>query len=49
MPGYSIWIVLVLAVWAYIGVVTWLGPGLWWYALPQAMEATLQLNKDSMA
>lgn len=30
MPGYSIWIALVLAVWAYIGVVTWLGPGLWW-------------------
>lgn len=30
MPGYSIWIALVLALWAYIGVVTWLGPGLWW-------------------
>jgi mannose PTS system EIIC component len=30
MPGYSIWIALVLAVWAYIGIVTNLGPGLWW-------------------
>ncbi|HKF35326.1 MAG TPA: PTS sugar transporter subunit IIC [Ktedonobacteraceae bacterium] len=30
MPGYSIWTALVLAIWAYIGVVLWLGPGLWW-------------------
>lgn len=30
MPGYSIWVALVLAVWAYIGIVTTLGPGLWW-------------------
>lgn len=30
MPGYSIWIALVLAIWAYIGIVTTLGPGLWW-------------------
>jgi PTS system mannose-specific IIC component len=30
MPGYSIWIALVLAIWAYIGIVTALGPGLWW-------------------
>lgn len=28
--GYPIWTALVLAVWAYIGVVLWLGPGLWW-------------------
>src|SRR2546425_888885 len=30
MPGYPIWIALVLAIWAYIGIVTTLGPGLWW-------------------
>src|SRR5215469_18477420 len=30
MPDYSIWTALVLAIWAYIGVVLWLGPGLWW-------------------
>lgn len=30
MPGYSIWVALVLAIWAYIGIVTTLGPGLWW-------------------
>lgn len=30
MPGYSIWVALVLAIWAYIGIVTYLGPGLWW-------------------
>ena len=28
--SYSIWIALVLAIWAYIGIVTTLGPGLWW-------------------
>jgi hypothetical protein len=28
--GYSIVIALILAVWAYIGIVTNLGPGLWW-------------------
>jgi mannose PTS system EIIC component len=30
MEGYSIGIALLLAVWAYIGIVTQLGPGLWW-------------------
>ncbi len=30
MEGYSIGIALILAVWAYIGIVTQLGPGLWW-------------------
>ncbi len=30
MQSYSIWIALVLAIWAYIGIVTALGPGLWW-------------------
>lgn len=30
MHSYSIWIALVLAIWAYIGIVTALGPGLWW-------------------
>lgn len=30
IQGYSIWIALVLAIWAYISVVLWLGPGLWW-------------------
>jgi mannose/fructose/N-acetylgalactosamine-specific phosphotransferase system component IIC len=30
MQSYSIWIALVLAIWAYIGIVTTLGPGLWW-------------------
>jgi len=28
--GYTIWIALLLAVWAYIGIVLQLGPGLWW-------------------
>ena len=28
--GYSIGIALLLAVWAYIGIVLNLGPGLWW-------------------
>jgi mannose PTS system EIIC component len=30
MEGYSIGIALLLAFWAYIGIVTQLGPGLWW-------------------
>ncbi len=30
MPDYSIWVALVLAIWAYISLVLWLGPGLWW-------------------
>jgi mannose PTS system EIIC component len=30
MEGYSIGIALLLALWAYIGIVTQLGPGLWW-------------------
>jgi mannose PTS system EIIC component len=30
MPDYSIWVALVLAIWAYIGIVLQLGPGLWW-------------------
>ena len=28
--GYSIGIALLLAVWAYVGIVLNLGPGLWW-------------------
>lgn len=30
MQGYSIGIALLLAVWAYVGIVLQLGPGLWW-------------------
>lgn len=30
MEGYSIGIALLLALWAYIGIVLQLGPGLWW-------------------
>lgn len=31
MPsGYSVGVALLLALWAYISVVLWLGPGLWW-------------------
>jgi mannose/fructose/N-acetylgalactosamine-specific phosphotransferase system component IIC len=30
MEGYSVGIALLLAVWAYIGIVLQLGPGLWW-------------------
>lgn len=30
MEGYSIGIALLLAVWAYISIVSYLGPGLWW-------------------
>lgn len=30
MEGFSIGIALLLALWAYIGIVTQLGPGLWW-------------------
>jgi mannose/fructose/N-acetylgalactosamine-specific phosphotransferase system component IIC len=30
MGGYSVGIALLLAVWAYVGIVLQLGPGLWW-------------------
>jgi mannose/fructose/N-acetylgalactosamine-specific phosphotransferase system component IIC len=30
MMGYSIGIALLLAIWAYVGIVLQLGPGLWW-------------------
>lgn len=30
MASYSIFIALILAIWAYIGIVLQLGPGLWW-------------------
>lgn len=31
MEGYSIWVAVILAVWAYIAIVTMLGPGFWWH------------------
>jgi len=31
MEGYSIGIALLLALWAYVGIVLQLGPGLWWH------------------
>jgi mannose/fructose/N-acetylgalactosamine-specific phosphotransferase system component IIC len=30
MAGYSIWVAALLALWAYVGIVLQLGPGLWW-------------------